>query len=347
MATVEDGACPSDYTQIFDIDVELDENCPALYALADGIQSNTFTSTVFDLSSYSGASQWIGVWWDQSLNGGSITVRIISGSGPVVELSAPSAGDIAGVGSCDEKRISTFEITEELIRVEFVITRGNDGSKGDLYTPIVYAFGLMTDSPLPIELLTFKAECKDGTPLIKWSTATETNNEYFVIEESVDAVNFYEIGRVAGAGNSSSVTSYQLPVTSSRGDFQSRPSNSTLYYRLKQIDYDGKQKTFNIIAVNCEGSTNAAITVYPNPFDDEINIRFDNIPDEEIKVEIYDAGGKLIYSKMHKRTDAIGSTDAINCVSTITIHIGNILPGNYNVKIITKDKEYVNKLIKN
>lgn len=102
-------------------------------------------------------------------------------------------------------------------------------------------------TPLPIELLSNEATCSDKNVVIKWATATETNNNYFTIERSIDGINFIDIGTVAGAGNSISVLNYSFT------DYNS--FNGISYYRLKQTDYNGDNKSFDIItADNCNAS---------------------------------------------------------------------------------------------
>lgn len=102
--------------------------------------------------------------------------------------------------------------------------------------------------PLPINLLSFTA-----TPyytnykqwshnLIQWTTATETNNDYFILESSSDAVNFKEISRIAGAGSSIKAIDYEFK------DYN--PVADITYYRLTQVDYDGTITPSDIVA--CE-----------------------------------------------------------------------------------------------
>ncbi len=95
---------------------------------------------------------------------------------------------------------------------------------------------------LPIELLTFEGRNEGSYNLLTWETASESNNDYFKIESSVDGYNWNEIGRVVGAGNSSQALSYSLK------DFGFK--NGVNYYKLSQVDYDGNSETFNIISIN-------------------------------------------------------------------------------------------------
>lgn len=96
-------------------------------------------------------------------------------------------------------------------------------------------------TPLPIELKIFTGTSIREGNKICWSTVTENNNDYFVIEKSKDAISFETLGIEIGAGNSSTLLNYSLIDTN--------PYELT-YYRLKQVDYDGKETYSNIIVVN-------------------------------------------------------------------------------------------------
>ncbi|HOY33324.1 MAG TPA: hypothetical protein PKW80_15695 [Bacteroidales bacterium] len=98
-----------------------------------------------------------------------------------------------------------------------------------------------TDNPLPIVLLDFFAECDETHIDLTWSTASEINNDYFTIQRSLDAQNFIDIGYLPGAGNSNGVLYYHYT--------DNNTFNNTVYYRLKQTDYDGSFSYSGIVAV--------------------------------------------------------------------------------------------------
>lgn len=94
--------------------------------------------------------------------------------------------------------------------------------------------------PLPIELLSFNCRGTGEYVIIDWSTASETNNDYFTIERSNDAIYFVNVSIVRGAGNSTSIKTYNIKDLS--------PSKGINYYRLRQTDYDGKTEVSAIVA---------------------------------------------------------------------------------------------------
>ena len=103
-------------------------------------------------------------------------------------------------------------------------------------------FGVSEVSTLPIELLYFKGDVYERYNHLTWSTASETNNDYFNIEKTQDGVVFYNIAKINGAGNSSTQNYYEYD------DYELK--NNITYYRLKQTDYDGKFKYHDMISVD-------------------------------------------------------------------------------------------------
>jgi hypothetical protein len=94
---------------------------------------------------------------------------------------------------------------------------------------------------LPIELLSFSGSNSSDGNVLKWETATEQNNDYFIIEKSIDGLSWSEVTSIDGAGNSTTRHEYQYT-----DNYQ---LNNITYYRLTQVDYNGQRETFNIISV--------------------------------------------------------------------------------------------------
>ena len=149
-------------------------------------------------------------------------------------------------------------------------------TNGDGY----YTLGTIdsTNSPLPIELLSFEANLVENKVELKWVTASETNNDFFSIERSMDANQWEVLTTVKGQGNSNEVHKYSA--------MDLNPLNGTSYYRLKQTDFDG-QFTFSEIKVI--HNSNTSIQAYPNPVSNELNIES---LEEIVEVFAYDQLGK-------------------------------------------------------
>ncbi|MBN2728694.1 MAG: lamin tail domain-containing protein [Bacteroidales bacterium] len=94
--------------------------------------------------------------------------------------------------------------------------------------------------PVPVELTTFNASCSNNDVLLTWSTATETNNDYFTVEGALNTIDFVPITRVNGAGNTNMETRYSVFVDS---DYR--------YFRLKQTDFDGAYTYSPLRFIDC------------------------------------------------------------------------------------------------
>lgn len=110
-------------------------------------------------------------------------------------------------------------------------------------------------SPLPIELLSFKAIKSDHNVEVSWETATERNNDFFTVLRSKDGETWENVQIIPGAGNSTRPLHYTWT--------DNTPLSDVSYYRLKQTDFDGQTELFNIVSVKRLNSD--ALTVYPNP----------------------------------------------------------------------------------
>ena len=105
----------------------------------------------------------------------------------------------------------------------------------------VTSSGESCSSTTPIELLSFDAYMVDTTVNIKWSTATETNCDYFLVQRSIDGIDWKDIAHVNGNGTSATLLAY-----STRDPTAAFGNN---YYRLKEVDYNGQFEIFPIKSV--------------------------------------------------------------------------------------------------
>lgn len=117
---------------------------------------------------------------------------------------------------------------------------------------------------LPVELISFTVDSKDNQNYLAWTTATEINNDFFSIERSNNGSKFAKIGKVIGTGNSYSTIDYRFVDES--------PESGSNYYRLKQVDYDGKYEYSDIVRAD---NTTSRIKIYPTNTTDYITIDMD------------------------------------------------------------------------
>lgn len=146
---------------------------------------------------------------------------------------------------------------------------------------------------LPVDLLFFKAKKIGGDVELKWATATEINNSHFDIERSLDGESFTRIDREQGHGNSASLIHYSV------FDYDVPQQSDPVYYRLKQVDFDGSSEYSSIAYITHEEEDKSK--VYPNPASDVINISKNGY---EFAVRLLDpAGNEVGYSPMgHDQT---------------------------------------------
>jgi len=142
---------------------------------------------------------------------------------------------------------------------------------------------------LPIELINLAGKATVNGNLIKWSTASEIENDYFTLESSKDGVNFSAIKTVKGNGTTSNEMHYEF--------LDRNAQNGITYYRLSQTDFDGTTKEVGIINVKRSDSEFGITDIYPFPANAVVNIEYNSLLNEKIQIEIYDVLGKLINSK--------------------------------------------------
>ena len=214
---------------------------------------------------------------------------------------------------------------------EYYIKLEVDNNCCGLSVPIWKSITVNEPSNLPIELTSFTAECDGKSSLVEWTTATERNNDHFVLERSTDAINFAEIARVAGAGNSIEPEDYTYT------DYDIR--NGDNYYRLWQVDYDGTRTASEIIVANCVGEAVDApeVLAYPNPFSGELNVVLENFGNSKACIEVYDMLGVVV-----KAVDIDSSTQ-----TNIIFNLSNLPNAAYNIRVRTKDFVINKQVVKN
>ena len=183
-------------------------------------------------------------------------------------------------------------------------------------------------SPLPVELLYFKAECNGKQTLLKWSTASETNCKSFTIERSNDGNNFMSIKEIEGAGNSASPLVYFATDNNS--------SRGISYYRLKQTDYNGMVSLISKIVsfISCAGGDIFSVDLVDNPSSPSLLI---NSPyTDNLQLTIFDAAGKLINSE---------NISVEKGISTINLKTDYLSTSVYLLRIDTKEQSLNKRLL--
>ncbi len=177
---------------------------------------------------------------------------------------------------------------------------------------------------LPVELTTFITECNANTVELNWTTASETNNDYFTIERSTDAVNFETVGTANGNGNSSVINNYSWT--------DDNPISGTAYYRLKQTDFNGAFEYHVVRALSCEPTTE--MSIYPNPFENGFTVQLSENTTYPLTIEVLDYLGRKVYSQTIETN-----------LTEITLN-DQLSTGTYFVKVITQTSQVVERIVK-
>jgi hypothetical protein len=140
--------------------------------------------------------------------------------------------------------------------------------------------------PLPARLTDFNAAATNRDVVLTWKTGSEQNNKGFEIQRSNNGAEWYPIGFVNGAGESSTTRNYTYT------DRSLSPGN--YYYRLEQKDFDGNSAKSSIVTAAISGRGAAAISTGQNPFITSTNIRVDLPSKQKIRLSVIDLNGREI-----------------------------------------------------
>ncbi len=182
-------------------------------------------------------------------------------------------------------------------------------------------------NPLPVELLDYSISCRTHEISLHWQTASEINNDFFILEKSYNGIDFEELSRIPGAGNSNAISTYQYT--------DKQDENKLKYYRLSQVDFDGTREELGVRVANCTSKNNIEYSIYPNPFKDELIITSNT--DEICKIEIMNYSGLTVYSEMK------------TIEKNLVLDLEHLKPGLYMLRVTDLNGlgQQVFKLIKN
>ena len=162
------------------------------------------------------------------------------------------------------------------------------------------AFGVGSGGTLPVKLISFAGSIENKISYLTWATSSEINNKGFEVERSLNGVDFENVGYVKGNGNSNAINNYvfndnlstinQLPIAI---------GITTIYYRLKQLDFDGNFEYSNTIVVKeIEGiEFENNIVISPNPFNNELQVTYSLQNANAVNLVFIDAVGRQVLNK--------------------------------------------------
>ena len=178
---------------------------------------------------------------------------------------------------------------------------------------------------LPVELKTWDVQAEGCFGKLTWSTASELNNDYFLIQYSYDGQTWTDLDKVYGAGNSNEVINYEYY------DF-SCFHQTTVFYRMIQVDFDGTETKMPIKMLNTDSPY--TIKVYPNPAKGFVNI--------DLQANLSARNAEVIFRTVHGKEvmrQTIGNGSS-------SVNISGLAPDTYMVKVVVPNQlPYHSKLV--
>lgn len=164
------------------------------------------------------------------------------------------------------------------------ITAGSNGSAGTAATSSAIT---TSNETLPVKYLYFYGVNNQDVNKLFWSTASEINSDFFEVQRSIDGIHFEKFDEITSAGTSNTTHNYSC--------LDDNPNKIT-YYRLKQIDKDGKHEFSTIISILKSNNIQTSFfSVRPNPASDQIEISVGSKEEKNVRININDADGRLLW----------------------------------------------------
>ncbi len=241
-------ACSSQIVISFRIDINLETRYDWLY---------------FQYST-NGGTTWINpVAQSASINSSSVDLSTYSPLTTYVDNNSNTNG---WTGSITNTTFSYNVAGTTTFKYRFIFE--SDGSVNTDKWADILAFTTTCAIPLPIELISFTGKPEDRCNEIKWSTASEVNNDFFTLEKTLDGENYEILTIMNGAGNSSNSRNYQ---------YDEYLPDTLTYYRLKQTDYDGKYVYSDLISVYRKEDESKHILKIINLLGQEVDDSYDGV----------------------------------------------------------------------
>jgi subtilisin family serine protease len=191
----------------------------------------------------------------------------------------------------------------------------------------VFKVSLQSDSPLPVEVISFTSGVNRNNVKLNWSTSYEMDNKGFEVQRADENTSWKSLSFLEGNGTSSNINNYSFE--------EKNLITGNYKYRLKQIDYNGNFKYYNLSGEVSVGipSNFALMQNYPNPFNPSTTINFDLPVDAKVNLLVYDAAGRLIRELLNSEFKAGYNSvnfNAANFASGVYFYIINVSSDSHN-----------------
>lgn len=175
---------------------------------------------------------------------------------------------------------------------------------------------------LPIALISFNANLCQNSVCLTWQTASEKNNDFFIVEKSANGLNWEDFEKIEGAGNSEVILNYAI--------IDRNPYSGYTYFRLKQTDFDGGINYSSVEAIYLENPIHKGLTIYPNPASDNITIK-----------GIQSGANQLIiYNMLGREVTPLTKTIAKND-DMVHLDVSLLTPGVYQIRMMYSYSSFI------
>jgi hypothetical protein len=184
--------------------------------------------------------------------------------------------------------------------------------------------------PLPVSLIAFNGKHNNGVSTLDWQTSQEWNSSHFDVLRSLDGRDFKSVATLDAAGNSNTLKNYTFNENISGSGY--------VYYRLRQVDVDGKSTLSDIVRLRLGNSKEVSFDLYPNPFVDNLNASFTAGKNANATLVIRNINGQVLFTK---------TINVIKGSNTVQLNNLPVLSrGMYHVSILNEDINYQGKIQK-
>ena len=170
------------------------------------------------------------------------------------------------------------------------------------------------NSPLPVELISFTGKERGTANILEWVTASERNNDFFEIQRSTNGRDFETLENVKGNGTVNTISTYRF--------IDEKPA-TVCYYRLQQVDFDGKSELSNIVTVKRDLPKDDA-KLFPSPVKDVLSINYQSTANKELTMSVVDMTGRVLITKL---------VDAVEGNNEFNLDLANLPAGTYMTRL--------------
>ena len=186
---------------------------------------------------------------------------------------------------------------------------------------------ICSGTALPLQLLSFNATLQNKSVNVNWQTANEINTDYFIVERSANGSSFTALQKIAAKGNSSVTQAY---ITN---DLQ--PLGGSSYYRLQQVDKDGKTTYSSVVKVVV--MSNGTIVISPNPVQSNIRVVVQSSANSNLTLQVMDMKGNVLATQK----TAVGEGR-----NEVNIPAASLAKGVYILKVMDKGSVQTIRFVK-